>query len=76
MRACLSKFILACTDAGDDSTIDEQIGACYILLSIRKSLSSTSQCRLFQRQTTTEVLGTLPCTQVRILVRECLCLAQ
>ena len=28
MRACLSKFILACTDAGDDSTIDEQIGAC------------------------------------------------
>ena len=27
-RLCLSKFILACTDAGDDSTIDEQIGAC------------------------------------------------
>ena len=43
MRACLSKFILACTDAGDDSTIDEQIGTCYILLSIRSSLSNTSQ---------------------------------
>ena len=23
-------FILACTDAGDDTTIDEQIGACDI----------------------------------------------
>ena len=28
MRTCLSKFILACTDAGDGSTIDEQISAC------------------------------------------------
>ena len=27
-RLCLSKFILTCTDAGDDTTIDEQIGAC------------------------------------------------
>ena len=27
-RLCLSKFILTCTDAGDDTTVDEQIGAC------------------------------------------------